>query len=114
MNTLRKIAVPGLLAFLALSGSAQAGEIKITIRTSDPSAPRAASYDECSSRRYIRAPDADDCRPSGSRHRWHRSSWYAPVAARRDWYDHDDCRIVITRRVNAWGDLIEKRKKICG
>jgi hypothetical protein len=35
------------------------------------------------------------------------------VGGRPHWHDDEDCRIIIKRRVNAWGDLVERRIKVC-
>ena len=107
MSTRWKSAILGALALLSLGSGAQAGN-GITIRAGDHAYQRGGFYDDCRSRRYIRAPDAGDCRP-GRRWRF----WDHPVFAWRHWRDYDGCRIVITRRVSAWGDLIVQRANIC-
>jgi hypothetical protein len=90
-----------------------------TIRAGDYSSQRAGFYDDCSRRRYIRAPDGDDCRPSRYGRRWRHEynwdpfRWNHPIFARLYWRDYDDCRIVITRRVNARGALVVRRERIC-
>ena len=108
-----KSAALGAVALLSLGNDAQSGE-GISIRSSEHAYQRAGFYDDCRSRRYIRAPDAEDCRPG---RRWHnRHIWdgrWNPVFAWLHWRDHNDCRIVITRRVSAWGDLIVQRATIC-
>ena len=37
-----------------------------------------------------------------------------PVYGRPVFDDHDDCRVIIKKRVNAWGDVAIKRIKRCG
>jgi hypothetical protein len=108
----------GALALVSFGGGAQAGE-GIRIRAGDPSYQHAGFYDDCSRRRYIRAPDRDDCRPIRSGQRWrHDYSWDSfrwnhPIFARLYGRDYYDCRIVVTRRVNAWGALVVRRERIC-
>ena len=118
MNTSLKIVVFGALALLSFGSGAQAGE-GIRSRAGDPSFERAGFYDDCSRRRYIRAPDRDDCRPYRYRWRWrHNYSWDPflwnhPIFAGLYGSAYDDCRIVITRRANAWGALVVRRERIC-
>ena len=37
-----------------------------------------------------------------------------PVYGRPVFDDDDDCRVIIKKRVNAWGDVVIKRVKRCG
>ncbi|EIM26876.1 hypothetical protein [Microvirga lotononidis] len=41
---------------------------------------------------------------------WHRPSY--PVAA-RPWWRGEDCRLIIKRRMNPWGEVIERRVRVC-
>jgi hypothetical protein len=111
-----KSAALGAVALLSLGSGAQSSGEGITIRASEHAYQRAGFYDDCRRRRYIRAPDADDCRP-GRRgrngHIWD-GRWNHPIFAWLHWRDYyDDCRIVLTRRVSARGDLIVQRARIC-
>ncbi|MEZ0168058.1 hypothetical protein [Microvirga sp. TS319] len=42
--------------------------------------------------------------------RWHRPGY--PVAV-RPWWGGEDCRLIIKRRINPWGEVIERRIRIC-
>jgi hypothetical protein len=118
MNTTWKSVAFGALTLLSLGVGAQAGE-GIRIRAGDPSFERAGFYDDCSRRRYIRAPDRDDCRRTRYGRRWrHDYNWdpflgIHPIFARLYGSAYYDCRIVVTRRVNAWGALVVWRERIC-
>ncbi|HEX2554286.1 MAG TPA: hypothetical protein VHL98_11325 [Microvirga sp.] len=119
--------VLGAAAALALGGAAQATEVNISISAGR----QVASYDGDGSgysqvgyygdgygygeRRYIQAP---------SRYGYHdgdryygrpvpeRPSWHRPVAGRPHWA-HDDCRLIIKKRVNAWGEVTVTRIRRC-
>lgn len=47
-----------------------------------------------------------------------RSAYSAPVYGRpvyaRPHDDEDECRVVVKRRVNAWGDLVIRKTRVCG
>ena len=116
---LTKLAI-GTLAAVALAGPALAQDVSISIRTQDHAYQPVGFYDDCRDRRYIRAPDRDDeCgdryygRPVRERPHWDRHPWHRPVGGRPHWRDDEDCRIIVKRRVNAWGDLVERRIKVC-
>ncbi len=120
MNTALRKAALSAIALLGLGGMAQAGGIDVVARRDPPSYERPRFADDCRDRRYIRAPDWDDCRVAGSYHRpwrgwrpWGYRHHRVPVAAWPYWRDGDDCRIVVTRRENPWGEVIVKRTKIC-
>ena len=66
----------------------------------------------------IRAP----CYPAREQPRWDRGDhwhrghgWGRPVFVRRGgWGRHDDdCRTIIKRRVNRWGEVITERTRLC-
>ncbi len=116
---LTKLAI-GTLAAVALVGPALAQDVSISIRTENRAYQPVGFYDDCRDRRYIRAPDRDDeCgdryygRPVRERPHWDRHPWHRPVGGRPHWRDDEECRIIIKRRVNAWGDLVERRIKVC-
>ena len=44
---------------------------------------------------------------------WDRPSWHRPVYGGPRWSRYDDCRVVITRRVNRWGEMVVSRKHVC-
>jgi hypothetical protein len=110
----------GALAAVALAGHALAQDISISIRTPDRGYELVGFYDDCRDRRYIRAPDRDEeCagryygRPVPDRPHWDRHPWHRPISGRPHWRDDEDCRIIIKRRVNAWGDVVVRRIKVC-
>ncbi len=39
--------------------------------------------------------------------------WTRPVRARPGWGFHDECRVIVKHRLNRWGDLVERRVRIC-
>ncbi|MGO4677111.1 hypothetical protein AB4Z40_29880 [Bosea sp. 2YAB26] len=59
-------------------------------------------------------------RPGYDGPRYHEPRGYRPAGERRGFRgpavlddDDDDCRIVIKRRVNRYGELVERRMRIC-
>ncbi len=106
------------VATLALGGAAQATEVNISI-TSDREAYRQVGYYGghygYGERRYIQAPsrygyssgDRYYGRPVPERPYWHR-----PVVGRTQW--DDDCRLIIKKRVNPWGEVTVTRIRRCG
>ena len=117
--TLKNLAL-GTLTALAFASPALTQDVSISIRTQDRAYQPVGFYDDCRDRRYIRAPDHDDeCgdryygRPVRERPHWDQHPWHHPVGGRPHWRDDEDCRIIIKRRVNAWGDLVERRIKVC-
>lgn len=110
----------GALALLAVGGAARAGEVDVAVQAGRHFYERSGFGDDCARRRYIRAPDPGECRvgsygrPWRNRLHWRSHGWPYPAAAWPSGRDLDDCRIVVTRRANPWGDLIVKHTKICG
>jgi hypothetical protein len=130
---LKTLALAGLAA-LTLGTAASAAEISITVRDSWQRVSdhrggferggweRGGFDEERRPRRFIEerrerfdhSPrygyDDDGFRSFPERRRWN------PVAERhgfdRGWH-HRDCRVIVKRRVNPWGDLVVKRIKIC-
>jgi hypothetical protein len=57
----------------------------------------------------------------GGRH-WDDGRYYGrpvhrpwrPVFAGPRWGWHDDCRLIVKRRVNPWGDVVVRRIRVCG
>ena len=41
-----------------------------------------------------------------------RDDWHRRVVSQPRWRD-DDCRIVITRTIKPWGEIVERRKTVC-
>lgn len=41
---------------------------------------------------------------------WRRLGY--PIAA-RPWWKGEDCRLIIKRRMNPWGEVIERRIRVC-
>jgi hypothetical protein len=102
-------AVVGATTALMLGGAVQASEVNISI-SSDRGSYRSVGYygDDYGygERRYIRAP---------SDYGYHHGDRYygRPVAARPHWYGHDDCRLIIKKRVDPWGNMVVTRIKRC-
>jgi hypothetical protein len=42
-----------------------------------------------------------------------RDDWHRRVVSQPRWRD-GDCRIVITRTIKPWGEIVERRKTVCG
>jgi hypothetical protein len=123
MDLALKKAALGVLALLALAGAARASEWNTSLRTADYGAHlqfigdddddddgdrferRRYRYDE---RRYWqRHPDRYYGRPVPDYPYWGR-----PVFARPGW-GQGECRIIVKRRMNEWGDVVIRRIKIC-
>jgi hypothetical protein len=51
-------------------------------------------------------------RPVPERHHWDRYSYNRPVFARPGWR-HDDCRIVLQRKVKPWGQVVITQRQVC-
>ena len=120
MNSALRNAGLGILALLSLGGAARAGGVDAVVRTGGPFYEHPRFADDCRDRRYFRAPDRDDPCFAGSYHRpwrgwrpWEHRPWRTPVAAWPRWRDAEDCRVVVTRRENPWGEVIVRRSKIC-
>jgi hypothetical protein len=67
---------------------------------------------------YGRADFDDDDHEPVYRRRHHERRYAQPVFYGRPVYgrpvfDHDECRVIIKKRVNAWGDVVIKRIKRC-
>ena len=126
MNVRSVLAAVASLAGLALGGAAQASELHLSIRMSDQGWTRpVADYGLHEEDRYGRegrryrerrfhvleqepSPTRFYGRPVVERHRWH-----APVFAAPHWDDREEVRIIVRRRVDPWGDVVIRRKKIC-
>lgn len=52
--------------------------------------------------------DHDEERYAQGRHGWDRPVYGRPVFA-----PYDDCRVIVRRKVNAWGDLVVRRVRVC-
>lgn len=112
-QSVMKVAM-GAVAALMISGAAQATEVNISIRTNSDSHRQVRHYDgnDYAERRYVhdrsdygyRDPDRYYGRPVYERHR--------PVYGHSHWR-HDDCRLIIKKRVDHWGDVVVKRVKVC-
>jgi hypothetical protein len=124
-----------------LGGAAQAGGIDIRITTSDRAYATVGSRyqvddDDFARRRYLapRQRDFDDDddryrsrhgyeyrkpsryygRPVPDRGYWERHSYSRPVVAIPAWGHRDhDCRILVKRNVNDWGQVVIKRTRVC-
>jgi hypothetical protein len=52
--------------------------------------------------------DYDEERYAHGRHGWDRPVYGRPVFA-----PYDDCRVIVRRKINAWGDLVVRRVRVC-
>ena len=109
-------AVLGAAVGMLIAGSTQAAELSVSLGEREPIQQVRWSGRDCDDRRYIRAPDRDD--PCAGRYygrpvrdHWDRH-WSRPVYGRPHWRD-DDCRTIIRRRVNAWGEVVVTRTRVC-
>jgi hypothetical protein len=109
----------GVVAAAMLGGAAQASDLSITIRTGEAGAHRfVADRDDGYDREHRwserRRFDHDDDRFERRGARDWAPPYGRPVFARGGWDPrHEDCRIIVKRRVNPWGDVVVKRTKIC-
>jgi hypothetical protein len=126
-RVLAKVAAVAV-ALGVLGGAAQAGGIDIRITTSDRAYGTVGSRydvdDDDFGRRRTVAPRHDDHeyrepnryygRPIPQPGYWERHSYSRPVVAVPAWGHSDqDCRIVVRRNVNDWGQVVIKRKRVC-
>ncbi|HEV2557346.1 MAG TPA: hypothetical protein VGU45_01845 [Microvirga sp.] len=113
----------GVVAAVMLGGAAQASDLSITIRTGEAGAHRfVADHDDdgygrehrwSERRRFDRDDDRFDRFERRGARDW-APAYGRPVFARGGWDPrHEDCRIIVKRRVNPWGDVVVKRTKIC-
>jgi hypothetical protein len=63
-------------------------------------------YEERVERRSVIEDDED-------RYAGRERPWARPVYERRSFAPYDDCRIIVRRKVNYWGDLVVRRVRIC-
>jgi hypothetical protein len=114
-----KIAL-GAVAALMIGGAAQATEVRVSVKT-DSGGYRPAGYYQVDAGGYedrrdygYRDPDRYYDRPIPDRDRWERDRWQRPVAERPHWRGDDDCRLIIKKREDAWGNVTVTRIKRCG
>lgn len=112
-----KIAL-GAVAALALAGSAQAADVDVSVRVGEVgSYHRSADFDR-GDRDDFRRPDRMERHDRVERREHFREPdrfYGRPVFAGRGWGRHDEeCRVIIKRRVNPWGDVIVRRTRVCG
>jgi hypothetical protein len=110
-----------IAAVLTFGEAASATEVNIRITTAERGFSHVGSYDRDHYRgdiQCIRAP----CYPARERPRWDRGDhwdrghgWGRPVVVRRGgWGRHDDdCRTIVKRQVNHWGEMVIERTKVC-
>ena len=116
-----------VLSVLALGGAAKAADISISIHAPGAGFRQVADWDgggyygggrreveryveeRRGGRGYGYGHGYDD---DGYRSWPERRSWSRPVSVRPAW-GHEECRVIIKRRVNPWGDVVVKRIKIC-
>ena len=114
----------GFAAAMALGSAAQAADVQVSVRVGEPGWHRpVADYDVGEEDRF--APEANEYRaypgagpdryerPFAERHRWHPPVYARPVLGRPGWEAPEECRLIIKRRVNPWGELVVRRIKIC-
>jgi hypothetical protein len=113
------------LTVLGLGTAAQATDISISIRSDglrqvadwERAGPRRGFHEDgyghgrrfIDERRERRGHGYDD---DGFRSFPERRSFTRVVDRRHGW-GHEECRVIVKRRVNPWGDLVVKRIKIC-
>jgi hypothetical protein len=114
----------GFAAALAVGGAAQAADVQVSVRVGEPSWPRpVADYDDGEDDRFVpeahqyraypgAGPDRFDERPF-ERPRWRPPVYARPVFGRPGWEAPEECRLIIKRRVNPWGEVVVRRIKIC-
>jgi len=131
-----KKVVLGTSAAFAIASAAQASEFSISIRTNDRLHQRIADYNAnlFERRQYSRTehryehrdPDRYYGRPVPEwRERKHhrgeyrnipvvdRYEWHRPVFAGSRWRHQGGCKIIISERVNRWGETVQVRKEVC-
>ncbi len=119
-----KIALGAVAAFV-VSSAVQAADVRVTVST-DRDAYRQAGYYQVDAsgyedRRYgpeyrdqgSRDPDRYYGRPVPDRDNWERDRWSRSVVERPHWRG-DDCRLIIKKREDAWGNVTVTRIKRCG
>jgi hypothetical protein len=110
------LALLGTLAALAAGGAAQASDIQVTVRIADRgwSGPAADVEGEDFRPREFWRHEPRAYRRHGFEDRRivERPHWARPIFARP--WEEEDCRIVIKRRVDPWGDVVVRRFRVCG
>ena len=116
MKVRTTLAVAGTFAALAFGGAAQAADLEWSVRVGDRgwNRPAADFEDEAFSPREVWRHEPRGPRYPGfeDRRLVERPYWARPVFARPGW--DEDCRIVIKRRVDPWGDVEVRRFRVCG
>ncbi len=114
-----KIAM-GAVAALIIGNAAQAMEVRVSV-TADRDAYRQVGYYQVDAGGYedrrdygYRDPDRYYGRPVPDRDHWERHRWHRPVVERPHWRGDDDCRLIIKKREDAWGNVTVTRIKQCG
>jgi hypothetical protein len=121
--TIAKTAL-GALAALALGSAAEAADVDITARAGEYGSYYRFADDEGREgrdddgfRRHGRIEERGSFHEPGRFYGRPLAEWPAagrPVFARPGWGRHeDDCRLIVKRRVNRWGDLIVRRVRVC-
>ncbi len=124
MTYLIRKAVLGAVAALALGSVAQAADFNITVRMGEyGSHHRFVDGDDGEDgfddrlRRPGRVEQRERFRDSDIRSR-HDRDWPPamgrPVFARPGWGRHfEECRVIVKRRMDRWGDVVVRRIRIC-
>jgi hypothetical protein len=118
--------VLGAVAALIVGSAVQAADVRVTVDT-DRDAHRQAGYYQVDAGGYedrrhapeyrddgYRGPDRYDGRPVPDRDNWERDRWSRSVVERPHWRGDDDCRLIIKKREDAWGNVTVTRIKRCG
>lgn len=120
-------AVVGLAAALAFGGAAHAGEFdgafgpafdRVQFFDADDGyGPRPAprwygpGYDDREPGRFYGRPVYERPRPVVPI--YDAPPWQRPGHGRPHWVDEEECRIVVKRRINRWGERVVRRIRIC-
>jgi len=108
-------------AAATLAGAAQAADVRVSVRAGGTDWQRpVADYEVGDEERFAPdhrgggyRPETYDERSPLQRHHWSRPVFARPVFGRPGWDSAEECRIIIKRRVNPWGDVVVRRIKIC-
>ena len=118
-RTVMKFAL-GAVAALVIGGAAQATEVRVTVNT-DRDVYRPTGYYQVDAGGYedrrgygYRDQDRYYGRPVPDRDHWEHDRWSRSVVERPHWRGDDDCRLIIKKREDAWGNVTVTRIKRCG
>ena len=116
MNVVWKTALAAGIAVAAMAGGAQAadfGEYRGIAGNSYETSRSFSGRD-----RFVDEDDDVGLQVAEriERHRrpgWDRHPPGRPYYGRPGWGRHDDCRVIVTRRINRWGEMVIRRARVC-